>query len=96
MLTLGVAFPAATDTDEVKFEALIRALDAAMRADWSTADMFNLLIPLFPDDVPKTLKETPFDRCLQVIELMAPTSVLNTAQGTQVMRELFSMLGVPQ
>jgi hypothetical protein len=94
--SLGVAFPVATDTDEAKFESLIRALDAAMRADWSTENMFNLLIPKFPEDVPQTLKETPFDRCLQVIELMAPTSVLNTAQGTQVMRELFSMLGVPQ
>jgi len=94
--SLGVVFPAETDSTEQKFEALVRALDAAIRADWSVDHMYELLIPKFPKDVPEKLKETQFDQCLQVIELMAPSSVLNTAQGFQVMKELYSRLGVPQ
>lgn len=94
--SLGVTFPQETDTDEQKFEALIRALDAALRADWTTDQMFKLLVPRFPKDVVEKLKDTPLELCLQVVEAMAPNSVLNTALGSQVMRELFTRIGVPQ
>lgn len=90
--SLGVMPPAADAGNEVKFEALIRALDAAMKADWTVPQMFEGVVVKFPEDVRKTLKETDFDQCLKIIEVMAPSSVLATPQGSQVMRELFTML----
>lgn len=94
--SLGVVFPAETDSNEQKFEALVRALDAAVRADWAIDHIHDLLIPKFPKDVMEKLKDTPFEQCTQIIELMAPSSVLNTAQGFQVLKELYSRLGVAQ
>lgn len=90
--SLGIPFPPEDASSEVKFEALIRLLDAAMKAEWSTRSMFDQIVVKFPGDVAKTLKETEFEKVLQIIELMAPSSVLATAQGTQVMRDLFDML----
>jgi hypothetical protein len=92
MESLGVTAPAEDAANEVKFEALIRALDAAMKADWTVPQMFEGILGKFPADVAKTLKETDFDQCLKIIEVMAPASVLATPQGSQVMRELFTML----